>query len=971
LKSLLSHIKRFLVVGALLIHTASTAQIIGFRNFDVSDGLPSSIVYHACEDDQGFLWFGSDHGVSRYDGYYFDNFTTNDGLTDNEILKVFTDSKKRVWFLTLNGELCYYLDGTIYNKKNDPRLEKCVTPRATVNLFEDYFGNLWFSSQGESITLVDTAFNVTQFELPVKSKFPGVIPSTQHAAYPIHSEIDSSLYVYFNDKIYKYDYSNKKFNTHKELGFFFYNIFNYETKSNATFYNEYNNVFEILNDSIQLIFTFNKPLARYVMTRSEAIFMIGKDYSVETYDHITNQKIRLLTNTRVNSALEDKNSNIWFCTRGKGVFLWNANSRNISFIGKTSQEEDVETHSVLRSSHNELLWGENGSWLGRYDLSNKTFTKQLMDEVPDVRLINIIETEKRDVVLGLDDRMIIIHPDGTRHDLIVFTIENNKAWLGAKDFTIDNQGTLWFPTASAIYYWDTNSSNYECAISEALKGIRGFSIAADENDKLWVGSLDGTYLISNPKSKQPEVQKVTPYRCLDIDPGAKGTMILATENNGILFYRNYQLIKTIDYQSELQIDHVRCFSVDGDTLWCGTNKGLKKITLNSDFSVAQVLTYGENEGLHNMDVRDTHIDDNVVYAATNHGLIRIPKTKSMLVPAVSNTYIRQISGTWGKVFGNKPIDIDYLNNNLLIEFSSISMNHNNNVVFQYSIDSDENWQTLHTRNLSLNNLPFGQHRINIRSQIFGADWSKPESILVKINAPFWKATWFYLALILFFFLVIGTVIYMYYRNRILQLRQITTVKAERERISVDLHDDVGADLTRIALLAERLKQDDEPLSQRNIADKIISNAGGLRQKADQIIWALNPGYDSTSDLSAYLHFYGKGFLENSDLTFHFKDEILQDINLSSLQRRNIFLIYKEALNNVVKHAKATDVNIFIKTDNNQLFLCVEDNGIGVNAPKSRTGLKSMSKRAEEINAVLLIRSEPNTKGTKLCLTLPL
>ncbi|MFZ4784538.1 MAG: sensor histidine kinase, partial [Flavobacteriales bacterium] len=935
--SLLRLASLILTINTLTL--SSWGQLIGFRNFDVSDGLPSSIVYHACEDDQGFLWFGSDHGVSRYDGYYFDNFTTNDGLTDNEILKIFTDSKKRVWFLTLNGELCYYLDGTIYNKKNDPRLEKCVTPRATVSLFEDYFGNLWFSSQGQFITLVDTAFNVTHFELPTKSKFNPVILSTQHAAYPIHSAIDSSLFVYFNDKVYKYDYTQKTLTPKKDLRFFFYNIFNYESKSNATFYTERNNVYEIENDSIQLIFTFNKPLARYIMTKNDAVFMIGNDYSVETFDHSTNQKVRLLSNTRVNSALEDKNSNIWFCTRGKGVFLWNANSRNISFIGKTTQDEDLETHSVWHSSNNELLWGENGAWLGIYKLNDLSFTKQLMDEVPDVRLTNIIETAKKDIVLGLDDRMIVIHPDGTRSDLTIFTREKLKVWMGAKDFAIDEQNVLWFPTASGLAYWDTYDMSYECTFSNALIGKRGFSVCCDKHNKVWVSSLEGTYVITNPKSAIPETLKITPYRCLDINQSEDHTMVLATENNGILFYRDYKLIRTIDYQSELQIDLIRSFSIDGDTLWCGTNKGLKKITLNPDYSVAQVLTYGENEGLRNMDVRDTYVDDRAIYAATNHGLIRIPKTKSMLVPAISNTYIRQISGTWGKVFGNKPIQIDYLNNNLLIEFSTISMNHNINVVFQYSIDSDENWQTLHARNLSLNNLPFGDHRINIRSQIFGADWSKPQTVLVNITAPFWKTTWFYIGLIFIFFIVIGTLTYLYYRNRILQLRQITTVKAERERISVDLHDDVGADLTRIALLAERLKQDDEPQSQRNIADKIIFNAGGLRQKADQIIWALNPGYDSTSDLSAYLHFYGNGFLENTNLVLHFKDEILQDVNLSSLQRRNIFLIYKEALNNVVKHAKATEVRIFIKTENNQLLLCVEDNGIGINQPKSRTGLK--------------------------------
>jgi signal transduction histidine kinase len=413
---------------------------------------------------------------------------------------------------------------------------------------------------------------------------------------------------------------------------------------------------------------------------------------------------------------------------------------------------------------------------------------------------------------------------------------------------------------------------------------------------------------------------------------------------------------------------IRCIAIEDNTLWCGSNKGIKKLVLSDNLELLSVVSFGENEGLLNMDVRKIFIDADQVYAATNHRLIRVPKNKNQTVVAKSNTYIRAISGTWGKIIGNPPVEIDYLNNNLFIEFSCVSINHNNNVIFQYSIDDTTNWATLNSRNLSLTDLPFGDHNIHIRSRIMGADWSKPETVLVHVIAPFWKTTYFAILSVVIVFAILALIIYAYSRTRILKLKQISTIKAERERISIDLHDDVGADLTRIALMAERLKEDDDASSQKTLADKIISNAGGLRQKADQIIWALNPIYDSTSDLAAYLHYYGKDFFEGSQIQFHFHESLIEKSTLSSLQRRNLFLIFKEGMNNALKHSKATDIHLSFFSDKKEIKITLVDNGKGIVDSNNKIGMKSMKKRASEINAEYSI-SPHITGGTVISIHL--
>jgi signal transduction histidine kinase len=468
--------------------------------------------------------------------------------------------------------------------------------------------------------------------------------------------------------------------------------------------------------------------------------------------------------------------------------------------------------------------------------------------------------------------------------------------------------------------------------------------------------------LTNPLDEKPLETKISDLRFLDLIENKNHIMIGASENDGLLFFQNDVLIKTISYKDNLNIDLVRCLAIEDNVIWCGSNKGIKKLILSDNLELLSVVSFGENEGLLNMDVRKIFIDSEEIYAATNHGLIRVPKNKNQTVVAKSNTYIRAISGTWGKQLGNVPVEIDYLNNNIFIEFSCVSINHNNNVVFQYAIDDTSNWATLNSRNLSLNDLPFGDHYIHIRSRIIGSNWSKPETVIVHVAAPFWRTTYFLALAIVIVFAIIALIFYVYSRTRILKLKQISTIKAERERISIDLHDDVGADLTRIALMAERLKEDDDATSQKTLADKIISNAGGLRQKADQIIWALNPIYDSSSDLAAYLHYYGNEFFEGSSMQFNFNESVTEKRILSSLQRRNIFLIFKEGMNNALKHSKATDIQLDFYADKKEIKITLTDNGQGIVITNNKVGMKSMKKRAAEINAEYSISPNP-TGGT--------
>src|SRR5436190_4057119 len=136
---------KYLVLFLLFIAQAlnSFSQEYSYINYDTRDGLAGSLVYDAIQDKEGFMWFATENGLSRFDGKNFKTFTTKDGLPDNEILRLFVDSKGRLWIMPFKPSLCYYFKGKIYNKTNDSLLSKITVGAHAHNMVEDKSGNLF------------------------------------------------------------------------------------------------------------------------------------------------------------------------------------------------------------------------------------------------------------------------------------------------------------------------------------------------------------------------------------------------------------------------------------------------------------------------------------------------------------------------------------------------------------------------------------------------------------------------------------------------------------------------------------------------------------------------------------------------------------------------------------------------------------------------------------------------------------
>jgi signal transduction histidine kinase len=201
----------------------------------------------------------------------------------------------------------------------------------------------------------------------------------------------------------------------------------------------------------------------------------------------------------------------------------------------------------------------------------------------------------------------------------------------------------------------------------------------------------------------------------------------------------------------------------------------------------------------------------------------------------------------------------------------------------------------------------------------------------------------------------------------------TNIKAreeERNRIGKEMHDDVGSALTTILYLSNDIKSQTGG-NNKNIAERIADTAGMVMDKMNEIIWSMNPEYNTLDDLVAYSRRHVSQFLENYGIAYHFKTpEPVPDIYLQGEQRRNIFLVIKESLHNIVKHACASEVDIVfeIKKD---LIVTIHDNGKGIDIEKLRrfgNGLKNMQQRMESVGGSFEIAVN---NGTEVKVTSPL
>lgn len=218
---------------------------------------------------------------------------------------------------------------------------------------------------------------------------------------------------------------------------------------------------------------------------------------------------------------------------------------------------------------------------------------------------------------------------------------------------------------------------------------------------------------------------------------------------------------------------------------------------------------------------------------------------------------------------------------------------------------------------------------------------------------------------------VQTVLSLQKEQEVVRLKALMEGKdEERQRISREMHDDIGSGLTSILFLSNHLKNSATAV-QKEAWEKITQNTNTLISKMNEIIWSMNTDYDTLEDLVTYLRHQAGELLDSAGINYHFHiPPVIPEVSFSGEQRRNIYLVVKEALHNIIKHARANEVNIQFDFDP-AILITIRDNGKGFESGQVRrfgNGLKNMKQRMESIAGSLDIT---NNQGVTVQLYLPL
>jgi signal transduction histidine kinase len=414
-------------------------------------------------------------------------------------------------------------------------------------------------------------------------------------------------------------------------------------------------------------------------------------------------------------------------------------------------------------------------------------------------------------------------------------------------------------------------------------------------------------------------------------------------------------------------------------LYAATEFGLDEIIINSTDTIVENLSAANNLHMPFSYVIKNNKEE--IFARSNENqLWAVTEKENQSTSFIPSAWFNDITVN-GKAIDDSVTIFNYNENNFRFMVTAPCFTNAANMRFAFLLETDANkWQQQSKENFySINNLAPGNYTLIVTVNYSGKIYpDKKVMYAFTINSPLWKRWWFIVLSVLLVGLLFWAIIRTYYRRKLAthkaEAEKQQAIEKERNRISRDMHDDLGSGLTTIAILSEvAKKQLGEPEKAKEQLEKISFSSRELVDNLQDIIWVLNPKNDTLESLSAYMREYTLKFFESLGVKVQFiYPEEFSAKQLSEEKRRNVFLTVKETLNNIAKHACCNEVIISIIESNEHFEISIKDDGKGFDAHKIRlfaNGLKNMQGRIEQAGGDYQIQSTAG-KGTIVIITMP-
>jgi len=846
------------------------------------------------------------------------------------IKTVFTDPvKKQIWFSCDSG-LCVYdkqykqLWHRNFNPLKLPVLNNERVQDGISSFFIDKKRRMWvlcwpkwnkgaqgqicLDSSGANYLSNDTA-GITQ----------GPVGYVEYHAF--HETKIGDLWVYGNGVLFNYDKDRQRFN--------YINSDVYVSQVGIT----YETVYQVMDDRDGSI---------WIATNQGLYFTSSVTGTFSVINILFDNKTSA---TEITDILELPNGDFWFTSWGQGVKSLDKylkKTENYLYSSRPPADWDKSTigsakltwSMCLQKSTGKVWVGCNGGILLIHDPEQKTTVYLKPPEFEGSTIRYIAEDANGAIWFGTQAGKLIKWEHGQ------FKVVQDFNTIIYKVF-FDRAGTLWVSAhEKGLFELD--------AATGSIK--RNYTAGGDGKNRLYAGTADDIEQLNDS--------------------------IIVYGAGALNFINKYTgAVRLLKYEDGLPSNSVKRLRMDKNGfLWIITSNGLCRYNPSNN----RITSFGRRDGI--VLAEKTTMAD----FQCRQGYIMFGGSNAMIMfhPSVfSNTKAPpDVTITDFKLFNEyQPVDsllhlpvikLGSDQNSISLYFASLSFMQRDKLTYYYKMEGlDKNWiraDKLLSVNYSL--MPPGKYVFNVYCEnLEGIRSPNITQVHIYIKPPFWR-TWWFLSVCLF---VIALLIYVVHSLRV---NKLLAVEKLRNHVARDLHDDMGSTLSTINILSSmaKSKMNVDAVKAGEYISKITDNSQRMMEAMDDIVWSIKPSNDSMQRIIARMREFATNVLESKEIELDFvADETLFDVKLNMQARRDLFLIFKEAVNNAAKYSKASKVEIRIQPENKKLLLLVKDDGIGfdVNKADDGNGLGNMQKRADALTGKIYIRSVEG-EGTEIKLTIP-
>lgn len=970
----------FLVAGGNLFGQSGYR----FRNISVSDGLSQNTVTTIFEDSRGFMWFGTQDGLNRYDGADFKVYRNNsDGssLSDNFITAIVEDLDGYMWIGTRSGL-----------NRLDPTNGKCTRfPALNIQTFHSTVNQLLCLNDGRIFSDEIGQLKLTPQTADDFSESEQI--ETEFAAAALNN---GSLVIINKTGSIAYNQSETKYPNnllHKAEG--------------ARFQDQLMLVWNI--DTLQILENGTSTMLKVPSEIRDAIFYKGQFWiASESELFVYNSKLEIVTPSitenlslrfsgdDIHSFVIDSFNQLWFGSNRHGAFVlphhstafvhvsgqlledpivWSAALVDSSlFIGTTAGVEVYTWHSYpeLNVFDPFQQLQKEQSWNGFHAASLYACNDKVYAGTRDGRVLEFTKS---------DDRWLLREEPLAKGLPQIFSITSDSERLLAS-----SSGGL-FESVDQVTFQPLYPSDADLRIKSYF-----LHIAVDEQDRYILSTTNGLS-IRDPQTKEVQVIPYTPnseglgFAVIGSTLPIGKQLYISTMGRGIdrMDESGNFMHWTADNGLRNEVVYGAVSNNHGD-LWLCTNDGLSVLSndrLAVNYSIADGTPFTEHSQ-NSFGSFDKHMwfgGINGMYFVSRDLEIQ-PAARRLLINEIliNNKPIDQNSKHLeGSCFNPEKISLFPEDNSLIFDFALLSIGGQTERLAYRLEGVDQDWIIANNKKqrIQYTTLPSGNHTLEIVTIDF--DNQVQSSLLklpIEVHPPFWQTLWFAVISAVVLIFAIAFIIRAVARRRIQeQLRKEETlrrIQEERERISMDLHDNIGAQITHVITSLDNLSYKigvGQQVSPAPAIDELGDFARGTMQQLRDTIWTLKKDDVYLVEfIDRIQDYYRRVFQDQEHLHLTVVNAVKDQIQLNAETTVHLFRIMQEVATNALKHATASAFSVHFSEENEQLVIEIEDNGKGFDidiVPQDHYGLKNIAARVHELNGKLSLESAAGRTYIKL------